>query len=156
MTQPTSSKQKKPGGQIQNAVTVGSNVAYTVYKSFFSGRVFKHVQSLHLLAVWDPLYTTSTLQHQPAAYTKEYAWPSLTCSFPLCVTALGVISQVVPTHTRDAAFQLFCDLRANTPKDKKFLQRHGQALTPRTNLGWLVSPFYLGLFSIWCLHIEET
>ena len=34
--------------------------------------------------------------------------------------------------------QLFCDLRTNTPKDRRFLQRHARALTPRTAAGWLV------------------
>lgn len=45
----------------------------------------------------------------------------------------------IPEHTRDAAFQLFCDLRTNTPKDAAFLRRHATALKPRTCLGWLAA-----------------
>ncbi|GAB4816339.1 hypothetical protein N2152v2_003385 [Parachlorella kessleri] len=49
----------------------------------------------------------------------------------------GTVAAVVPAHTRDAAFQLFCDLRANTPKDRKFLVKHMQAFVPQTSPGWL-------------------
>lgn len=49
------------------------------------------------------------------------------------------MAAVVPAHTRDAAFQLFCDLRANTPKDSKFVARHVRAFVPLTGPGWLVS-----------------
>lgn len=34
--------------------------------------------------------------------------------------------------------QLACDLRANTPKDRRFLARHARALMPHTLPGWLV------------------
>ncbi len=50
----------------------------------------------------------------------------------------GTVSQVVPEATRDALFQLFCDIRANVPKDKRFLQRHVKAFEPRSVVGWLV------------------
>ena len=36
------------------------------------------------------------------------------------------------------ALQLACDLRANTPKDRRFLARHARALMPHTLPGWLV------------------
>ncbi|KAL4431506.1 hypothetical protein ABPG75_006762 [Micractinium tetrahymenae] len=51
--------------------------------------------------------------------------------------AAGAVALVVPEHTREALFQLFCDLRANTPKDARFLRRHAKALMPRTLPGWL-------------------
>lgn len=51
----------------------------------------------------------------------------------------AVTKRVLPEHTQDALFQLFCDLRTNTPKDKVFLKRHARALQPRTLAGWLVS-----------------
>ncbi len=38
-----------------------------------------------------------------------------------------------------ALLQLVCDLRANTPKDRRFLARHARALMPHTLPGWLVS-----------------
>ena len=50
----------------------------------------------------------------------------------------GLVSHVVPSHTREAFFQLFCDLRANTPKDRRFLVLHARAFAPQTTLGWLV------------------
>ena len=54
----------------------------------------------------------------------------------------AVTRRVLPEHTRDALFQLFCDVRANTPKDRVFFARHAQALQPRTFSGWLVSALY--------------
>lgn len=68
----------------------------------------------------------------------------------------GTVAAVVPAHTRDAAFQLFCDLRANTPKDRKFLVKHMQAFVPQTSPGWLALASTLafgltglmGLFSV--------
>lgn len=44
----------------------------------------------------------------------------------------------VPDHTRDAAFQLWCDLRTNVPKDQKWATRRLAAFKPRTFLGWIV------------------
>lgn len=44
---------------------------------------------------------------------------------------------LVPDHTREAFFQAFCDLRTNTPKDRKWLKRHLTALKPHTSKGWL-------------------
>jgi hypothetical protein len=49
----------------------------------------------------------------------------------------------IPEHTRDAAFQLFCDLRTNSPKDGAFLRRHATALKPRTYLGWLAAASFM-------------
>jgi hypothetical protein len=43
----------------------------------------------------------------------------------------------VPQSTRDALFQLICDLRTNVPKDGRFLARHMNALKPKTHVGWL-------------------
>jgi hypothetical protein len=43
----------------------------------------------------------------------------------------------VPQSTRDALFQLICDLRTNVPKDGRFLARHMNALKPKTPVGWL-------------------
>jgi hypothetical protein len=56
----------------------------------------------------------------------------------------GAVARVVPVRTRDAAFQLFCDLRANTPKDSRFLARHARAFTPATRRGWLALAATLG------------
>lgn len=67
----------------------------------------------------------------------------------------GTVTQVVPAHTRDAAFQLFCDLRANTPKDKRFLTRHVKAFTPQTNLGWLAVAAFIG-YSMSALMVLST
>jgi hypothetical protein len=50
----------------------------------------------------------------------------------------GPVGSVVPAPTRDALFQLFCDLRANVPKDQRFLKRHATAFRPATALGWVV------------------
>ena len=51
----------------------------------------------------------------------------------------AVAKRVLPEHTRDALFQLFCDARTNTPKDQVFFMRHAEALKPHTFTGWLVS-----------------
>lgn len=48
-----------------------------------------------------------------------------------------ISNQLIPEPTRAALFQLFCDLRANTPKDSAFMKRHMKAFTPQTPLGWL-------------------
>ena len=50
----------------------------------------------------------------------------------------AVSKRVLPEHTHDALFQLFCDLRTNTPKDRVFFTRHAKALQPHTMSGWLV------------------
>ena len=50
----------------------------------------------------------------------------------------AVAKRVLPGHTRDALFQLFCDVRTNTPKDQVFFMRHAEALKPHTFTGWLV------------------
>ncbi|KAL0041329.1 hypothetical protein WJX77_012612 [Trebouxia sp. C0004] len=49
----------------------------------------------------------------------------------------AVAKRVLPEHTRDALFQLFCDARTNTPKDQVFFMRHAEALRPHTFTGWL-------------------
>lgn len=46
--------------------------------------------------------------------------------------------------------QLVCDLRTNTPKDRRFLQRHARALMPRTTPGWLVSGCLPGVLRCGC------
>ena len=48
---------------------------------------------------------------------------------------------MVPDHTRDALFQLCCDLRANPIKDKHWVLVHWRRLKPRTFPGWIVSIF---------------
>jgi len=50
----------------------------------------------------------------------------------------GTLSQLVSPETRKAAFQLFCDMKTNTPKDETFFNRHWNALMPTTKLGWVV------------------
>ncbi|KAI3424277.1 hypothetical protein D9Q98_009832 [Chlorella vulgaris] len=70
----------------------------------------------------------------------------------------GPTALVIPEHTRDACFQLVCDLRTNTPKDRRFLQRHARALMPRTTPGWLALTSALGfsfcgLVSLCCTAI---
>jgi len=49
----------------------------------------------------------------------------------------GTLSSLVEDDTRKALFQLFCDLKANTEKDEKFLARHVTALKPDSVLGWI-------------------
>ncbi|KAL3134798.1 hypothetical protein ABBQ32_007781 [Trebouxia sp. C0010 RCD-2024] len=49
----------------------------------------------------------------------------------------AIAKRVLPEHTRDALFQLFCDVRTNTPKDQVFFTRHAEALKPHTFTGWL-------------------
>ncbi|KAL3146953.1 hypothetical protein ABBQ38_014922 [Trebouxia sp. C0009 RCD-2024] len=49
----------------------------------------------------------------------------------------AIAKRVLPDHTRDALFQLFCDVRTNTPKDQVFFTRHAEALKPHTFTGWL-------------------
>jgi hypothetical protein len=49
----------------------------------------------------------------------------------------GPTEMFVPEHTRDAFFQLWCDLRTNVPKDRKWLTRHALALKPQTLPGWI-------------------
>ncbi|KAK9800805.1 hypothetical protein WJX73_008109 [Symbiochloris irregularis] len=44
---------------------------------------------------------------------------------------------IVPDHTRDAFFQAFCDLRTNSPKDRRWFKHHWKALQPHTANGWL-------------------
>ena len=56
----------------------------------------------------------------------------------------GPVANIIPQPTRDALFQLFCDLKANVPKDKKFLQRHARAFKPDSTLGWLALSGVLG------------
>ncbi|KAK9818056.1 hypothetical protein WJX72_006386 [[Myrmecia] bisecta] len=52
-------------------------------------------------------------------------------------TLASIVPYLVPEHTREAAFQLFCDLRSNTPKDRRFVKRHMAALLPETITGWI-------------------
>lgn len=49
----------------------------------------------------------------------------------------GTLSSLVEDDTRKALFQLFSDLKANTPKDAKFAARHVTALRPDSVLGWI-------------------
>jgi hypothetical protein len=56
----------------------------------------------------------------------------------------GPVAQVVPETTREAVFQLFCDIRANVPKDKRFLQRHANAFRPQSSIGWLALSGVMG------------
>ena len=52
---------------------------------------------------------------------------------------IGPSEMLIPAHTRDAFFQLWCDLRTNVPKDRNWLRSHAAALQPKTRLGYLVS-----------------
>ena len=47
---------------------------------------------------------------------------------------------LVPDQTRDALFQLACDLRANPIKNKHWVLVHWRRLKPRTFPGWIVRP----------------
>lgn len=47
----------------------------------------------------------------------------------------GAVSSFLPEHTRSALFQLACDVRSNTPKDRPFFARHARALAPRSAVG---------------------
>ncbi len=47
---------------------------------------------------------------------------------------------VVPEHTRYALFQLYCDLRANPPRDRHWFLIHARRLQPHTFSGWIVRP----------------
>ena len=69
--------------------------------------------SLFLVALCSALHS-----HPPTSPARPTSHPPL----PACVPLL----------------QLFCDLRANTPKDRRFLQRHTRAFMPHTAPGWLV------------------
>ena len=53
----------------------------------------------------------------------------------------GPTELVIPEHTRDAFFQLWCDLRTNVPKDRNWVRHHATALQPRTSFGYLVRAF---------------
>ena len=56
-----------------------------------------------------------------------------------CIPCLAVPYELlVPDHTRDALFQLACDLRANPIKDKHWVLVHWRRLKPRTFPGWIV------------------
>nr|ARQ20727.1 lipid body protein [Lobosphaera incisa] len=52
-------------------------------------------------------------------------------------TLAGVVPYFVPDRTREALFQLFCELRTNSPKDKRFLKKHLAAFVPETVTGWI-------------------
>ena len=47
---------------------------------------------------------------------------------------------IVPEHTRYALFQLYCDLRANPPRDRHWFMLHARRLRPHTVSGWIVCP----------------
>lgn len=49
----------------------------------------------------------------------------------------GPTELVIPEHTRDAFFQLWCDLRTNVPKDRNWVRQHATALQPKTSIGYL-------------------
>lgn len=75
----------------------------------------------------------------------------------------AVAKRVLPEHTRDALFQLFCDARTNTPKDQVFFMRHAEALKPHTFTGWLAmlaallySASGFALFSVGALGLMAT
>lgn len=75
----------------------------------------------------------------------------------------AVAKRVLPAHTRDALFQLFCDVRTNTPKDQVFFMRHAEALKPHTFTGWLAmlaallySTSGLALFSVGALGLMAS
>ncbi|KAG7668457.1 hypothetical protein NADE_006838 [Nannochloris sp. 'desiccata'] len=81
----------------------------------------------------------------PGGSLQKAATTSLAAAWLIYRSLLsGPVSQVVPGPTREAVFQLFCDIRANVPKDKRFLQRHAKAFTPQTHLGWLALSGVLG------------
>lgn len=44
----------------------------------------------------------------------------------------------MPEHTRYALFQLYCDLRANPPRDRHWFMLHARRLRPHTFSGWIV------------------
>ncbi len=46
----------------------------------------------------------------------------------------------MPEHTRYALFQLYCDLRANLPRDRHWFMIHARRLQPHTFSGWIVRP----------------
>lgn len=66
---------------------------------------------------------------------------------PLFVPFAGALSAFLPEHTREALFQLLCDVRANTPKDRRFFARHARSLAPRTVAG-AVFALALGLHAL--------
>jgi len=81
----------------------------------------------------------------PGGSLQKAATTSLAAAWLIYSKSLsGPVSQIVPEPTRQAVFQLFCDIRANVPKDKRFLQRHAKAFTPQTKLGWLALSGVLG------------
>jgi hypothetical protein len=81
----------------------------------------------------------------PGGQLQKAATTSLTAAWLVYRSFLArPVAQVVPEPTREAVFQLFCDIRANVPKDKRFLQRHARAFTPQTSMGWLALSGVLG------------
>lgn len=71
--------------------------------------------------------------------------PGPSSKLPLSgLQAAGPARMLVPDHTRDAVFQIFSDLRTNSPKDRKWVDKHLHALKPRTLPGWLVGPERMG------------
>lgn len=51
----------------------------------------------------------------------------------------GPAEFLIPEHTRDAFFQLWCDLRTNVPKDRYWVRQHAISLQPKTSVGYIVS-----------------
>lgn len=70
--------------------------------------------------------------------STRFAGAGSVCGSASCDPACMVVQVFVPEHTREAAFQLFCDLRTNSPKDASFWKHHAKALQPHSALGWLV------------------
>lgn len=55
------------------------------------------------------------------------------------------VEACLPAHTRASLARCLVDLHSNSvPKDLAFLMHHGQALKPRSALGWLVSFVLIG------------
>ena len=54
----------------------------------------------------------------------------------------------MPEHTRYALFQLYCDLRANPPRDRHWFMTHARRLRPHTFSGWIVRHGLLTIFFV--------
>lgn len=75
-------------------------------------------------------------QHGGALQTVAAAGGAVAWQVYRCFSA-SPFAGLVPESTRDALFQLICDLRTNVPKDERFLTRHVNALKPNSPDGWL-------------------
>lgn len=151
-----------PGSLLAIRGAPGLSLALQVHRQCVSDAADwkQKLAQLSTLAKHDAVYGNSRVQCYECSVRVSFrivAWdrPAIVLPCHACCRSRSrlrleaVTRRVLPEHTRDALFQLFCDVRANTPKDRVFVVRHAQALQPRTFSGWLVS-FVSGPFALPC------